>query len=98
MEKKFSINIIAFEIEAKRAMILLEKFSDDMILPVNVPKIKALLVHNIVSPTIPCIEYKNQKIELVSTFKYLGVSIGRKLGWGNYISITRVIHSKTNFL
>jgi hypothetical protein len=85
LENKFSINIIDLEIKAKTAMIILEKFSDDMLLPVNISKTKALLVNNIVSPTIPFIEYKNQKIEFVSTFKYLGVSIACKLGWGNYI-------------
>jgi hypothetical protein len=86
LEKKFSINIIDLEIEAKKAMILLEKFSDDILLPVNVSKTKALLVHSVVSPPLPYIEYKKQKIELVSTFKYLGISIACKLGWGNYIS------------
>jgi hypothetical protein len=86
LEKKFSINIKDLEIRAKQAMIVLEKFADDMILPVNVPKTKALLIHNIVSPTLPTVEYKNQKIEFVSNFKYLGVSIACKLGWGNYIS------------
>ena len=51
----------------------------------NIAKTKALLVHSVVSPPIPNIKYKNQKIEHVKSFKYLGVYISTKLGWGRYI-------------
>ncbi len=64
----------------------LEKFSNDMILPVNVSKTKAMLVHNIVSPSYPSIIFKDQLIEYVKRYKYLGVIISVKLGWENYIN------------
>jgi hypothetical protein len=67
-------------------MKLLEDYADDMILPVNVNKTKALLVHNIVAPPYPRVKYKNQDVEFVKRFKYLGVDITTKLGWGIYIS------------
>jgi hypothetical protein len=85
LENKFSVNIVDLEKRAKKAMILLEKYADDNLLPVNVQKTKALLVHNIISPTFPKIKYKNQTIEFVPSFKYLGVTITTKLGWGKYI-------------
>ncbi|CAF1501089.1 unnamed protein product [Rotaria magnacalcarata] len=75
LEKKFSQNIIDMEIKAKEAMTILEKYSDNLILPVNVEKTKLLLIHNIISPTKPYIEYKNQAITPVSEFKYLGITI-----------------------
>ncbi|CAF3156341.1 unnamed protein product [Rotaria socialis] len=86
LEKKFSQNIIDLEIKAKEAMMILEKFADNLILPVNVDKTKSLLIHNIVSPTKPNIEYKNQTIKHVSEFKYLGITITCKLGWGKHIT------------
>ena len=79
LEKRFSQNI--FEIENRANIVLqqLEKFSDDILLPVNIAKTKALLVHSVVSSPIPNIKYKNQKIEHVKSFKYLGVYISTKL-------------------
>ena len=63
----------------------LEKFSDDFILPVNVSKTKVLLVHSVVSPPIPNLNYKGQKLNYVKSFKYLGIYISTKLGWGTHI-------------
>ncbi|CAM4841450.1 unnamed protein product [Rotaria magnacalcarata] len=86
IEKRFSQNIADIELKAKEAMLTLEKFANDTILHVNIPKTKAMLIHNIISPPIPYAEYKQQRIEFVSTFKYLGVCISCKLGWGTYIN------------
>ena len=86
IEKKFSVNIRDIEVKAKQAMQCLEKFALDNILPVNVSKTKALLIHSVVSPPTPKIEYQGQRIEIVQEFKYLGVRIATKLGWGKYIN------------
>ena len=86
LEKKFSTNIL--EVEAKADIFLkkLEKFSDDMIFPVNVSKTKAMLIHNIVAPPYPQIRFKNIPIEFVKCYKYLGVNISVKLGWEKYVN------------
>ena len=81
LDKKFSLNIIELEERAKYAMKVLEKYSENSLLPVNTNKTKALLFHNVVVPKIPKIEYKNQRIESVRTFKYLGVT-NTKTGLG----------------
>ena len=86
LEKRFSLNIIDIEKRAEEAMKTLEKFSDDILLPVNVSKTKILLVHGVVAPPLPKVKYKQQQLEHVKTFKYLGVHISTKLGWGNYIN------------
>lgn len=86
LEKKFTQNIFELEAKANEAMAILEKYAENMLLPVNVDKTKSLLLHNIIAPTKPCIKYKNQIIEFVSNFKYLGITISCKLGWGNYIN------------
>jgi hypothetical protein len=57
-----------------------------MILPVNISKTKAMLVHNIVSPMYPRVEFKSQVIEYVKKYKYLGINISVKLGWKNYLN------------
>ena len=80
LEKRFSQNIIELEERAKLEMKQLKKFSDDFILPVNVSKTKALLVHSVVSPPIPDLNYKGQKLNYVKSFKYLGIYISTKLG------------------
>lgn len=85
IKKKYSENTLVLEEQAEKAMNVLEKFSDDYLLPVNIDKTKALLVHNVVAPPHPKIKYKNMKIEFVNRFKYLGVDITTKLGWGIYI-------------
>lgn len=66
-------------------MIILEKYSENNLLPVNINKTKALLSHNVIAPKVPKIEYKNQQIDFVRSFKYLGITISQKLGWGSYI-------------
>ena len=85
LENKFSSNVVYLEERAKKAMIILEKYADSKLLPVNVNKTKAILVHNIISPNLPTVKYKDQNIEFVPSFKYLGVPITSKLGWGKYI-------------
>ena len=85
IEKRFSQNIIELEERAKLAMKQLEKISDDFVLPVNISKTKALLVHSVVSPPIPDPNYKGQKLEYVKSFKYLGIYISAKLEWGTHI-------------
>jgi len=80
LEKKFSLNILELEARAKSTLERLGKFADDMILPVNTNKTKALLVHNVVAPSKPKIEYRGQLIEYVRDLKYLGVNICTKLG------------------
>lgn len=85
LDRKFSLNIAYLEERAKEAMIILEKYAVNKILPVNVNKSKALLIHNVIAPSIPKVKYKDQYIEFVPSFKYLGVTIITKLGWGKYI-------------
>lgn len=79
-------------------MKILKKFSEDLLLPVNVNKTKALLVHDVVAPPYPKITYMSCRIEFVNRFKYLGVDIATKLGWGTYIDnrlkkITKIYHA-----
>lgn len=85
LEKKFSINVNDIERKANKAMNTLKIYSTNMILPVNTSKTKALLVHNVVAPPYPKIKFNNCQIEIVDRFKYLGVDITTKLGWGIYI-------------
>jgi hypothetical protein len=86
LEKRFSLNINEIQEKANEVMNKLEKFSSDLLLPVNVAKTKAMLVHSVVSPTYPKIQCMNQNIEYVKTFKYLGAYISMKLGWGIFIN------------
>ena len=86
LDKKFSVNMIELEERAKEAMKILEKYSEDNLLSVNTNKTKALRFHDVVTPRIPIIEYKNHRIEFVRSFKYLGVTVAQKVGWGNYIN------------
>ncbi|CAF1151065.1 unnamed protein product [Adineta steineri] len=85
LENKFSLNVVELEERANKAMLILEKFADDHILPVNIQKTKAVLIHNIVSPSLPKIKFKDKNIDYVTSFQYLGVTITTKLGWGKYI-------------
>ncbi|CAF1431228.1 unnamed protein product [Didymodactylos carnosus] len=86
LESRFSTNILELGRQAELAMCILAKYTDDKLLPVNVEKTKALLVHNVVAPHFPVVKYKNKIVNLVKLFKYLGVEITTKLGWGQYIS------------
>jgi hypothetical protein len=95
LEKKFSLNVI--ELEQRAAIVLkqLDNFSKDMILPVNIAKTKAVLIHSIVAPDHPRLWFNSHEIEYVGRFKYLGVYISEKLGWDKYINerlkiITRI--------
>ncbi len=81
LEKRFTQNIEEIQERAKSLMKQLEKFSNNLLLPVNVNKTKALLAHNVVSPPYPMVEYKNQNIEFVKSSKYLGVYVSTKLRW-----------------
>jgi Reverse transcriptase (RNA-dependent DNA polymerase) len=85
LEKRLSDNIIYIQNQSKVILNAFETFSDNYLLPVNVGKTKAMLVHNAVSVSKPMIEYKGVLIEYVSNFKCLGVHIGSKLGWGKFI-------------
>ncbi|CAF4604610.1 unnamed protein product [Rotaria socialis] len=85
LENTFSKNITELERQAEIAMRILAKYADDNLLPVNINKTKALLVHDVVAPPYPKIKYKELPIEFVKRFKYLGVDITTKLGWGIYI-------------
>ena len=85
LEKKLSENIVELEEQAKIAMTALSIFSKNNLLPVNIKKTKAMLIHGAVSPSIPKVFYREHPIEIVSSFKYLGIEIRTKLGWGNYI-------------
>lgn len=66
-------------------MIYLEAFSENNLLPVNISKTKALLLHKVVAPKLSKIKCKSHPLEHVRSFKYLGVTITEKLGWGSYI-------------
>jgi uncharacterized protein (UPF0147 family) len=94
LENKFSVNIAELEVRAAIVLKQLENLSDDLILPVNITKTKAVLVHNIVSPSYPKIYFKNQSIEFTNRFKYLGVYVSVKLGWEKYINERLKIISK----
>ncbi|CAF3344273.1 unnamed protein product [Rotaria socialis] len=72
LDKKFSKNIAELEARAKVTLERLGKFSDDIILPININKTKALLVHNVVAPPKPMLEFRGQPIEIVKNYKYLG--------------------------
>ena len=85
LENRFSLNIQVLEEQAKIVMSQLEQFSTNLQLPVNVNKTKAPLVHSVVSPSYPVVFLKGQRIEYVQSFKYLGVLITTKLGWGQLI-------------
>ena len=83
LENKFSTNIDELEKQAGIAMNILEKYADDILVPVNICKTKALVVHNVVAPSYPTIKYWGIKIDFVKRFKYLGVNITTKLWLGD---------------
>jgi hypothetical protein len=85
LEKRLMDNIRYLRVQAKEVLKILESFSENYLLPVNVAKTKAMLVHNAVVVSKPEIEYKGVPIEYVTNFKCLGVHIGTKLGWGKFI-------------
>ena len=85
LENRLTENIEYLQYHAKIVLSSLEKFSDNYILPVNVVKTKAMIVHNAVIKSKPEIEYKGIQIEYVTNFKCLGVYISAKLGWGKFI-------------
>jgi hypothetical protein len=82
LENRFSKNVFELEKQADVAMAILSKYAKDNILPVNVAKTKALLVHNVVAPPYPKVKYNGIKIDFVNRFKYLGIDITTKIGWG----------------
>ncbi|CAF1374937.1 unnamed protein product [Rotaria sordida] len=86
--KKFLPKKATDKLEERARIVLkqLEEFAENTILPINIAKTKAILVHNVVVPKYPKLAYKSQPIEYVRKFKYLGIIITTKLGWGLYIS------------
>ena len=85
LEKGLFDNTKCLQSQAKVVLSELEHFSENYLLPVNVTKTKAMIVHNAVNVPKPVIEYKGIQIEYVTNFKCLGVHIGTKLGWGEFI-------------
>ena len=85
LENKFSENVKELEQRAAGILKKLENFADDLLLPVNAAKTKAMLVRNVVAPPYPPVYYKTQQIEYVQKFRYLGATISAKLGWDYYI-------------
>jgi hypothetical protein len=71
LEKKFSQNILELEQRAEIVLNQLDRFSNDIILPINISKTKAVLIHNVVTPSYPKLWFKSQEIEFVDRFKYL---------------------------
>ena len=97
LEKRLSQNITELEEQAKIAMKALSALSENYLLPVNVKKTKAMIIHSAVARSIPKIVFQNQPIEFVSCFKYLGVEIRTKLGWGNYIK-SRILKIRNTYI
>ncbi|CAF3248530.1 unnamed protein product [Rotaria socialis] len=58
LKERLSDNIKYVQNRAKVALQALENFSDNYLLPVNVTKTKAMLVHNVVHATKPELEDK----------------------------------------
>ena len=67
-------------------MNLLQKFSKDLLLRVNVEKTKTVLVYTEISLPHSNVFYESNKIEIVTSFKCLGVNIRIKLEWNSFIS------------
>jgi hypothetical protein len=85
IERRLSDNIKYVQDQATVVLKSLEKFAEDHILPVNVNKTKAMLVHSAVAVEKPEIMYQYNKIDYVKRFKCLGIEIGTKLGLGKHI-------------
>ena len=86
IEKNLHKNISDIERQAAVAMNLLEQFPKNLLLPVNVKKTKMMLVHTAVAPPYPTVYFDDEQIDIVSSFRYLGVDICTKMGWGVFIS------------
>jgi hypothetical protein len=86
LELKTSDNLKYLEHQAKSVLLNPERFADDHILPVHVGKTKSMIIYNPISVPKPKIEYKSFTIECVKSFNFLGVEIGTKLGWENFIN------------
>ena len=85
LENQFSENVKELEQRATSTLKKLENFADDLLLPANLTKTKAILVHDVVAPPYPRVYYKTQQIEYVQKFRYLGVTIFAKLCGDYYI-------------
>ena len=66
-------------------MRLLESFSKNLLLPVNVRKTKAMLEHSDVSPTYPKVFFENDMAKTASIHEYLEVVTCTKMGWSYFI-------------
>lgn len=87
LEMRLSANIKYLESQARVVLKSSETFSNNHILPVNVSKTKAIIVHSAVDVQKPVIKYKDVNIGYVTSFKCLGIEIGTKLGMGKNIEI-----------
>ena len=77
------IVLLAHETEdAQRLMQELENFCMHSGLSVNVTKTKVMLV-KIWDKEKPCIVYNNEPLEVVESFKYLGLEIPHNHKWNN---------------
>ena len=82
LEKRFLLNIVELEERAKHVMYSLEKYTENNLLPVNIKKTKAVLMHNFQNQNI-----KNKKLKQFLHLNISVVTITQKLGWGSYISM-----------
>ena len=70
------------------------EWCDNHYLLLNVKKTKELIVdfRKNISPPDPII-IKNESVEIVSSYKYLGVTVDNKLNWNQHVSL---LHSKAS--
>jgi len=69
IEKNLSENLIQLEEHAKIVLLALEKYSKDILLPMNVNKTKTMLFHNAVVPEYPNVFFL--KIRKLNIYGYL---------------------------
>ena len=105
LEMKPSSNTEYMEKRAKTVLKSLETVADDLILPVNTAKTRAMLVHSAENAARPEMTHSEENIGYVSSFKCLGVEIGNKLAMDRnidarlksvrsfYATLRRICHS-----
>ena len=85
LERRLSSDVEYLQSQAKVVLKSLEKFSENYILPVNISKTKAMIIHTVVKVKRPVLKYEKKRIKYVSSFRCLRVEIGTKLGMGKNI-------------